>query len=231
MDGHNMHRYPGANKNPERVGRSGYLDRLATHLRYVGSPNKPAFLTETGYSTNSFGTSEAADAVYMPRLFLYNFNHGLALTSKYELLDTSAQSGGGDFEGNFGYIRTNNTPKPAFTAVKNLLALLSDRGPRFRPGSLGYGLSGNTADVYKVLMQKRDGTYYLAMWVARPMQSAAPQVVTLSIPGTINSAAEAKPNENAGWRGLALAGGRINLVLDEKVTIVRLGSGARPPAC
>ena len=232
IDGFSMHKYPGAKNNPERTGSTGYLDKLANQPRYLGNPNKPAFLTETGYSTNAFGTSEAADAVYMPRLYLYNFDHGLALTSKYELLDLSGRSGDGDFKGNFGYIRTNNTPKPAFTAVKNLIALLSDRGPRFAPGSLNYSVSGNTANLYKVLMQKRDGTFYLAMWVGKPMQSVAPQAVTLTVPSSINSAALAQPNDSSAWRGVAVSGGRINLIVDEKVTIVRLGgSSTRREAC
>lgn len=230
MDAHNMHRYPGANKNPERTGRGGYLDPLAALLQYVGNANKPAFLTETGYSTNAFGTSEAADAVYMPRLFLYNFDHGVAMTSKYQLLDTGA-SGSSDFEGNFGYIRSNNTPKPSFTAVKTLIGLLADRGSRFRPATLDYRLSGNTANVYKVLMQKRDGTFYLAMWVAKPIQGVTPQVVTLSVPDFINGAAQAKPNDSAVWSSLSLTSGQINVVLDEKVTIVRLGNGTRPAQC
>ena len=126
--------------------------------------------------------------------------------------NTSAQSGGGDFQGNFGYIRTNNTVKPSFTAVKNLLALLSDRGPRFAPAVLDYRVTGNATNVYKVLMQKRDGTFYLAMWVGRPMQSVTPQAVTVSVPPSINSAAAARPNDGTAWGGLAVAGGQINLV-------------------
>ncbi len=224
MDGNNMHRYPGANNNPERSGaRGSFLDKLANYLRYVGNPNKPSFLTETGYSTNAFGSSEAADAVYMPRMYLYNFDHGLAVTSKYELLDESAQSGGGDFQGNFGYIRTNNTPKPSFTAVKNLIALLSDRGGRFAPATLDYRVGGNAGNVYKVLMQKRDGTFYLALWVAQPMQSVAPQAVSVSVPSSINDAAVARPNDGTAWRGLPVSGGQVNLIVDEEVSILRLG--------
>ena len=147
------------------------------------------------------------------------------------MLDTSAQSGGGDFQGNFGYIRTNNTVKPSFTAVKNLLALLSDRGPRFAPAALDYRVTGNTTNVYKVLMQKRDGTFYLAMWVGRPMQSVTPQAVTVSVPPSINSAAAARPNDSTAWGGLAVAGGQINLVIDEKVTIVRLGGSPARGGC
>ena len=228
MNGHNMHRYVGANAHPEQAKYLGKLDNVH---RYVGSAAKPSFLTETGYSTHASGTTEAAQAVYMPRNHLYNFNFGLALTAKYELIDQATHSGNGDFEGNFGYIRTNNTPKPAFTAVKNLLALLSDRGPRFAPRSLNYALSGNTANIYKVLMQKRDGTFYLAMWVAQPMQSVAPHAVTLTVPSSIKSAAQARPNDGTGWRGLALSGGRAHVIVDEKVTIFRLAGGEKPPRC
>jgi hypothetical protein len=189
-------------------------------------------MTETGYSTRSGGTLEAVEAVYMPRMFLRNFNHGLALTSKYELIDEGAASGNTDFEGNFGYIRTDNTPKPAYTAVRNLLQLLADPGSRFVPGTLAYGLAGNTADVARVLMQKRNGQYVLALWVALPIEKVVPQAVSLTLPASITTAAVVRPNDSTTWTPVPVTGGQVNLTVDARVLLVRLGDpGAARPVC
>ena len=137
----------------------------------------------------------------MPRLYLNNFNHGVAVSSKYELLDNGPQEW--SIEMNRGLIRYDRSAKPGFVATKNLIALLSDRGNRFAPGVLNYSLSGNTSNVSRVLMQKRDGSYYLALWVAKPRKDATPQAVTITVPTSVGSAAVAKPNDGQTWRPLA----------------------------
>jgi hypothetical protein len=71
-------------------------------------------------------------------------------------------------ENNYGLVHSDFSPKPAFTAVQSLLHLLSDPGAAFTPGQLSYSLSGNTTDVQHLLFQKRDGTFYLALWIEEP---------------------------------------------------------------
>jgi hypothetical protein len=41
-------------------------------------------------------------------------------------------------------------------------------GPEFKPGGLGYKLSGELANVHHLLLQKRDREFYLAIWVEQP---------------------------------------------------------------
>src|SRR5690606_25129438 len=61
------------------------------------------------------------------------------------------------------------TEKPAFTAVKNLIAILSDPGVPFTPGHFAFTLDasgGNTADVQSLTFKKRNGKYYIVLWLA-----------------------------------------------------------------
>ena len=41
-------------------------------------------------------------------------------------------------EGAFGLLRNDVSEKPAFRAVKNLITILSDKGPDFEVGSMNY---------------------------------------------------------------------------------------------
>jgi hypothetical protein len=56
----------------------------------------------------------------------------------------------------------------AYNAVKNMLGLLSDPGPAFQAGGLNFKPSGNLTNVQHLLLEKRDGTFYLAIWVEQP---------------------------------------------------------------
>ncbi|MBD2020513.1 hypothetical protein H6F43_09965, partial [Leptolyngbya sp. FACHB-36] len=79
----------------------------------------------------------------------------------YELLN---ERPAGDQENNFGLLRVDGSPKPAFTALKNLIALLQDAGTPIQPGTLSYSLSGDLAHVHHTLLQKSNGRFYLVLW-------------------------------------------------------------------
>jgi hypothetical protein len=140
-------------------------------LAPLNGAHKGWWVTETGYYTapnatqNVYqpGVTEAAQAKYAPRLYLDFFNAGISHTSIYELIDEhSSQS---DAEANYGILRNDGSQKPAYTSIKNLIALLSDPGPAFTPtASLGYTLAGNTGTIRQSLFQKRDGRFYLVLW-------------------------------------------------------------------
>jgi hypothetical protein len=160
--------HPYTSKPPETVV-SEALERSAQN---AGA--KPAFTTETGYHTalNYTGpesflpVTEAVQAVYMPRVFLEQFRRGVARTYSYELLDEFPDPGLNDRESNFGLLRNDLSKKPAFDALRNLTDILKDPGSGFTPGSLNYSLEGNEEKLRQVLLQKRDGSYYLALWRA-----------------------------------------------------------------
>lgn len=136
-------------------------------------PGKPLAATETGYFTTRGhrGLTEKAHGQYMPRLFLEYFRKGFVRTCAYEFLDQRMTS---NSEDNYGIVRTDYSPKPAFTALKNMISLLEDNtgsAATFTPASLDYTISVNppagynrTNYVHSVLMQKANGKFYLAIW-------------------------------------------------------------------
>ena len=175
--------------NPESAPKLGLLtsaDFANTHSYADGGPpgfrwdwymarcrancSRPIMATETGYHnapnhTDGLwipGISEAAAGKYVSRLLPEYFVRGVVRTYLYELLDL--RDNPRDAESNFGILRANGAPKPAFTAVKNMIALLADRGPPFTPGTLRFTISSKDASVRHLLLQKRDGRFALLLW-------------------------------------------------------------------
>ena len=99
---------------------------------------KPMMATETGYSTNLGGASEAAHAKYMPRLFCEYFRKGIARAYSYEFIDEFEDKAQTNREAHFGLLRRDCSPKPAYNAVKNFIAVLQEKGvpSTFAPGKL-----------------------------------------------------------------------------------------------
>jgi hypothetical protein len=160
----NLHPYPGG-KSPSVV----FPKEL--QLAAVVYGTRKIIVTETGYHnaihkrSGQPGVSETAAAKYIPRLFLENFNHGIPRTYLYELLDEAKDPTATDAELHWGLIRADGTEKPAFHAVENLIGLLEDpSSSSITLGTLQYGLSGSLDNIHHVLLQKRDGRFYLVLW-------------------------------------------------------------------
>jgi hypothetical protein len=146
------------------------LTQAASYPKMTASatwPGKPVITTETGYCndpTTTEGIPEDVAGRYLPRIFLEQWLGGIERTYIYELVDvgnTVASNG-------YGLMHTDFSPKPAYKAMKDLLVLLTDEGPAFKPGGLGMKLSGETANVQRLLLQKWNGRFYLAIWVELP---------------------------------------------------------------
>jgi hypothetical protein len=166
----NLHAYQ-ANRWPGNSGFGnhgwGSITWFLNWLAWYQSPlGKPIQATEAGYSNfyPSRGVSEEAEGKYTARMFAEYFRRGIARTYKYELVN-EGQPG---VEGIFGLLRNDLSEKPAFRAVKNLIAILSDKGPYFEPGSLNYVLDDNVDNSRQILFQKRDGDFYLMVWLEVP---------------------------------------------------------------
>ena len=164
MDAGTLHPYPSASVP------TAYLASTESALAALNGAHKGWWVTETGYYTavnatqNVYqpGVSEKAQAKYAPRLYLDYFNAGISHTSIYELIDEhSSQS---DAEANYGLLRNDGSPKPAYTAIKNMLSLLADPGGSYAAGSLSFSLAGTTGTIRQALFQKRDGRFYLVLW-------------------------------------------------------------------
>jgi hypothetical protein len=138
------------------------------------SAGKPMIATESGYNNavnaeagGHRPVSEEAAATYMPRLLLELFNRGVARTYLYELIDLYDDPWQYYPEAHFGLLRSDGSEKPAYRAVRVLISTLTDPGGPFTPGALDYTLSGGTDGVHSSLLQKRDGTFFLALWLER----------------------------------------------------------------
>jgi hypothetical protein len=151
--------YPGWDNNGSH-SITWYLDELA---RQQSPSGKPVQSTEAGYHNDihTGGLSEEAEGKYTARMFAEFFRRGVYRTYKYELVD-EGQPGR---EGVFGLLRNDLSEKPSFRAVKNLIAILSDKGPYFQPGTLNYMLNGSFENVRPILFQKRNGDFYLMAWM------------------------------------------------------------------
>jgi hypothetical protein len=160
----NLHSYPGG-----RAPASNLSEALATAGMVSGA--LPVFATETGYhnaladATGHPGISERAAGLWIPALLLEYFRSGVRRTFLYELLDERPEPAGTDREAHFGLLRSDFSPKPAYLAVQRLLRLLDDDGSAaFTPRPLDFALAGDTSRVRRVLMQKSDGSWWLALW-------------------------------------------------------------------
>jgi hypothetical protein len=173
VDYDNMHNYFSA-RHPGTSGwGAGGYGSVAYNIdlakKMCGS--KPVMSTETGYHNavgsmrGHLGVPEAIAGKYMPRVFLEHFNRGISRTYSYEFIDLLPKADAGS---NFGLLRNDGTEKPAYSALRNLIALLEDPGPEFDPGSLKYSLSGDTKNIHHALLQKREGRFYLVLWLEVP---------------------------------------------------------------
>ena len=172
MDYGNLHLYQ-ANRWPGNNGwgGNGYGNGSITWAfnwlaRFQSPSGKPIQVTEGGYNNDlpSGGISERAECKYTTRMFAEFFRRGLTRTYKYELVD-EGQPGR---EGAFGLLRNGLSEKPIYQGVKNLISILSDKGADFIPDKLEYALDHQLNDSREILFQKRNGDFYLMMWLELP---------------------------------------------------------------
>lgn len=131
---------------------------------------KPLWVTEYGHRTydnaaelTAFTPEKGVAAKYMLRGVLEFINRGVERIFLYTLIDDYETSGDA-----FGLIAKTDTldfvKRPAYHAVRRLIALFAEPGARFTPAPLRFHLTGNLADIGWRLFQKSNGTYYLAIW-------------------------------------------------------------------
>jgi hypothetical protein len=187
FDAGNLHNYlAGRHPGTPGWGSDGY-GSIAWNLRVIQpySCGKPITTTEIGYQNHpTIEDSVPADVAgrYLPRVLLEQYRMGITRTFLYELCDFPNS-------GSYGLLNADGSPKPAFNAVRGLLRLLADPGPPIALRPLAYQLDGS-GTVRHIAFQKRDGTYFLALWLEEasydvPVQrhtAVAGQAVSLTLP-------------------------------------------------
>jgi hypothetical protein len=145
---------------------------LARHV----SGSKPLIATETGYHDDtSFtgihrGASERAVGYYTPRSVLEAFRGGIERTFLFQLADAWSpaqvqQWNLSEQANSFGLLRSDQSPKPGFTSLRNLMhAVDSGSGPVPSPGGMRFGLEGAGGDVRHLLLRSADGSFALVLW-------------------------------------------------------------------
>jgi Putative Ig domain len=181
----NIHAYFGA-YNPGNSGTNGAINPAyyISNESPVNMPGKPFWITETGYQSlqeslgsggaDTNGMSPSLQATYLMRTLFETTMAGAVRTYLYEFADAFSTT-------YWGLISNSGIPKPSFYAISSLLGLLSDPGTTFTPGSLNFSISGSTSNVQHMLFQKRDGSFYLALWVEVPGMNAA-TLANISVP-------------------------------------------------
>jgi hypothetical protein len=227
-----IHPYVQHGEHPETTDDYAAIGWYLRMMRDGFKPGAPAMATETGYCNivhpRSSSVSEAASGKYIPRLLLNNFMAGVRRSFLYEFLDEGFSTTDG--EQNYGLLRADLSPKPAYLALARLIAALSDRGPDFTPGRLAFASDAVPDHAAWLLFQKRDGSFILAVWLAVPSWNVA-QARDIAVPARPVEIAFDAPLARAeamniggadGWTSLAVTRGRVRLDLHDQVTLLRL---------
>ncbi|HTX59829.1 MAG TPA: hypothetical protein VMH02_09115 [Verrucomicrobiae bacterium] len=171
-----IHRYfsgnsPGNDGFWKRNG-CGIFGQIAWSIceaRVNSGPDKPIFVTETGWTTPS-EIDEATQGKYVVRVLLYDSISGIARTLLYDFIDDGTDRK--NSEDGYGLLHYDGSPKPSFYGVRTLVRALEDPGPAFSPAPLALGIEG-ARTIDHELFQKRDGTYVLAIWNEVPSWNPA----------------------------------------------------------
>jgi hypothetical protein len=178
------------NMHPYRGGETPSADAIRAEMALASkvSADKPVMATEAGYHNAMAATSgqppvpEAIAAVYTLRTYLEHFRAGVRRTYLYELIDQKANPWLTHPEQHFGLLRADYSEKPAFRAIKNMLAVV---GPATAPGALRelpLAVSGDVTGVAHLLLQRADGTYVLALWQTGSLWDLAKRADRAALP-------------------------------------------------
>ena len=235
MDRGNMHPYTASRSpSPEHMVSERLLSSLV-------SRDKGIVATEAGFYT-SFGApngghppaDEPTAALYSVRTVLEHFASGIERTYFYELINSGTDQA--NPFGNFGLVRSDFSRKPAFTALKNLLAMIGTSAPA-TVTPLAHSVAGDASDLRRIVVQQDDGTHLLVLWrtasvwdrwARRPLE-VAPIRYTVSVPGaTAYDAGD--PMLGTGYLPGRLDGDRITVDVGANPVLLRIRSrgGAAP---
>lgn len=247
-----MHPYAGG-QLPVSSLESDVNNNLRNAARILGNGAvlKPIVVTESGYHTAlgadltlggvQPGVSETAHAKYIPRHYAEYFNAGIVRAFVYEFLNEFPDEAT-NAEASFGLVRRDLSPKPAYGALKNLIALLSEAKwnpqtlrwekpkPAFAPRALSFSLSGDARNVHHTLLQKADGDFYLLLWQevssfdtrAKKDIANPPVSVTLTLQTPVASASTHRIAQGTQPLQIFQNPQQIRLEVPDQILVVRL---------
>lgn len=211
-----------------------YLDQVWNDEQVI-SGNLPEVVTETGFhdalktTSTHPPTSDAAEAVYEPRIFLEYFLRGAHRVYQYELCDEHNDPTLTDKEDHFGLVHADGTPRPAYYVLRNFIALVNDHGAKpAQLGSLSYSVDSGSTPIEQTLVERADGSYVLFLWrdvavwnwqTRQPINVASAPVTvhfdqpvsSVAIYHPSNAMAASKTIDGTSQIGVGLAGGVVAL--------------------
>jgi hypothetical protein len=176
-------------------------DQMRAVLARHGDGGRPLWITEVGWPTHdrAYGVPEAKQAQYLARLYLASFAQGLPTVGWYTYGDSEDPTGANQ-EAWFGLFRPDNTPKPAYRALRTLTSTFA--GTRFAADrSRALGLPTGAPDLGGrgfALEYRRPGARVTALWLASESAAegqneapgggtAGPATVTVRLPVTAST--------------------------------------------
>ena len=160
---------------------------------------------------------------------LSHFRWGVPRSFVYELVDVRDNLPRDDSEENFGLLRNDLSPKPAFTALKNLLATIGAGTPSSLEPLEGI-VEDQPSDMQLYAFEQADGDYVLALWRHASIWDRAnqqpitvtPRNVRLQLPSAA-SVSWVDPMASQAEQTLALSNQRVSLSLagDPVLLVVR----------
>jgi hypothetical protein len=222
-----IHPYPGGGIP------SSMLDYHRTRLQPL-SKSRGFVATESGYHTLTSwsgshpAVTEQAQGRYVPRLIMEYFDAGIPRTYLYELIDQG--TGPATREDHFGLLRSDGSEKPAFRALANMIAILKDQGAAFTPGGLAYSVIGDTLGLKRVLLQKRDGRFYLALWSQAASYDLTAQAdmpivgrgITLQFDTPVRKVQQYRPNVGTTPTDVVTNATAVSVAVDDRVLLVEI---------
>ncbi|TCJ30887.1 LamG-like jellyroll fold domain-containing protein [Nocardioides jejuensis] len=223
----NAHTYA-IGKGPELPAES----RLPAFAQAQGT-SLPQYVTESGYTnlgtaSYPYAATEAAAADYVVRTLLDHKRIGVAHTYLYELLDEKKDGLKTDPEQHFGLVRYDNSRKPAFTAIRNLLGDLAGGAPSsVQAGSRASApyttklVGGGSLLRSLTITDPHGGGQTVALWLAAPSGVGAGKV-RMTVTGSATMTTR-QPSRGNAVTTLG-TGTTFDIPVNGAVTLVHLGA-------
>jgi hypothetical protein len=224
-----IHSYVQKAQEPETTDDYAAVSWYLHNMRDAFKAGAPALVTEVGYCNvvkpGSAGVGEAAAALYFPRLLLNNFRLGILRTFLYEFWDGGTDPNEG--EHHWGLLRNDGTPKPAYTAIRDLLSAL--QGARRTGDGQSLRVATRSLELKHVAFRDAQERPILAVWravrcwdVAKAEDIQVPmEPIEIAVDSRIASLAFNRPNDGKSWQRLPVTDGHVTIPLDGRVAILR----------
>jgi len=234
-----------AGRHPETDGwGDGGYGSVAWAMREAAGAGArlPVVMARAGYhdavraDSNHPGVPDDVLAIYLPRLILAYAAAGVQRAYIAELIDREAEG----ITGAWGLLRRDGTPKPAYEAVRELLAVCVDVGASTGTAPSGVAVAVEPADTYRsLLLTRRDGACLLALWLPTPCWDPVHSVPIAVTPKTVRvylNGPDYRLNHHLIGRGLvgtlapvASAGNAfVDVSISDRLSILEISSDSEP---